>query len=87
MDYSFNRLGQSLRNENGIKMTLKKIEHDAITGETIERDYTPEEIDQHESILAERVEIEKKAKADAKAKIALLTKLGITAEEAALLVQ
>jgi hypothetical protein len=66
-------------------MTLQKTEHNALTGETIVRDYTPEEIAQHEVGLAYEAELEAKAKADAKAKEALLKKLGITAEEAALL--
>jgi hypothetical protein len=66
-------------------MTLKKIEVNASTGETIERDYNEAEIAQHEVGLAYEAELEAKAKADAKAKEALLKKLGITAEEAALL--
>lgn len=68
-------------------MKLKKIETDASTGETTERDCTPQEIAQHEAILAEQAELEAKAEADATAKEALLKKLGITAEEAALLLK
>jgi hypothetical protein len=68
-------------------MTLKKVEHNALTGESIERDYTAEELEQHEAIVAYDAEIEAAAQADATAKAALLTKLGITAEEAALLLK
>lgn len=68
-------------------MTLQRTEHNAATGETIIRDYTPEEIAQHEANLAYEAELEAKAEADAKAKEALLKKLGITADEAALLLK
>ena len=66
-------------------MTLKKIEVNASTGEIIEREYNDAEIAQHEVGVAYQAELEVKAEADAKAKEALLKKLGITAEEAALL--
>jgi hypothetical protein len=61
-------------------------EHDAITGKTVEREPTAEELAQAEldaQAFAER-EAEKEAKAEAKS--AVLERLGITAEEAALLV-
>ncbi len=70
-------------------MTLKTSEFDGLTGENIVRDMTPEEIEQYETDSANHAELiaaaeaEKKAKATAKA--ALLDRLGITAEEAALL--
>jgi hypothetical protein len=58
---------------------------DAITGEVVIKDYTPEQTAELELLLL----IQEKNKADAEAKsahkIALLDKLGITAEEAKLL--
>lgn len=65
------------------------IEIDAATGEVIERDFTPAELEQRAADAAaaaaadaERQAAEKKAAAD---RAALLKKLGITADEAALL--
>jgi hypothetical protein len=66
-------------------------ETDAITGETIVREFTAAELEQREADLlqiAEKkaaIEAEKTAKAIAKA--ALLERLGMTAEEAALLLK
>jgi hypothetical protein len=64
---------------------LKHTEINLQTGETTVRDYTDEEM----AIVAaeEALDAERQAKAAAKAieKAALLAKLGITAEEAALL--
>jgi len=58
---------------------------DAITGEVVIKDYTPEQTAELELLLS----IQEKNKADAEAKFArrsaLLNKLGITEEEAALL--
>jgi hypothetical protein len=64
-------------------------EHNVETGEVIEREMTVEEIEQFESDKAEAVAKAKaeatKAEAKAEAKAALLEKLGITEDEARLL--
>jgi hypothetical protein len=59
--------------------------HNTETGEILERDMTPEELAQHQKDLAnaETERIKKQEKAAAKA--ALLERLGITADEAKLL--
>ncbi len=64
---------------------MKIIDHNVETGEVIERDATLEEIQQHELYAAETA-----AKAEAEsdkvaAKAALFERLGITADEAKLL--
>ncbi len=61
------------------------IEHDAVTGQTIEREATAQELAQAEldAQAAAVIESEKRAKLDAKA--ALLERLGITDDEAKLL--
>ena len=63
---------------------IKKI-YDCATGETIEREFTDEEFQQYqldgENALAEKAEAEAKAAA----KAALLERLGITEDEAKLL--
>jgi hypothetical protein len=65
------------------------IEINCTTGEVIERPLTQEEIAANEAAAAEQAaathEVEVKAAADAEAKTALLAKLGITADEAKLL--
>jgi hypothetical protein len=65
------------------------IEVNCETGEVTERPLTAEEIAANEAAAAkaeaERHEAEVKAAADAEAKAALLAKLGITADEAKLL--
>jgi hypothetical protein len=65
------------------------LEHNVETGEIKQLDYTPEEIAQIESKQAEQVTIDAAAEAEAtakaQAKAALLAKLGITQEEAQLL--
>jgi len=65
------------------------IEVNCETGEVTERPLTTEELAQREAvaeaIAAAQAEAEVKAAADAEAKAALLTKLGITADEAKLL--
>jgi hypothetical protein len=65
------------------------IEVNCETGEATERPLTAEEIAANEAAAAkaeaERHEAEVKAAADAEAKAALLAKLGITADEAKLL--
>jgi hypothetical protein len=65
------------------------IEVNCTTGEVIERPLTAEELAANEAAAAQaeadRAAAEVKAAADAEAKAALLTKLGITADEAKLL--
>ena len=65
------------------------IEVNCATGEVIERPLTADEIAANEAAAAQaeadRVAAEAEAEAKAQAKAALLEKLGITAEEAALL--
>lgn len=62
---------------------------DAATGEVIERDFTPEELAQREADQAAAALAEMEAEADRQAKAAaraaLLDRLGITEDEAALL--
>ena len=69
--------------------TPTTIEVNCTTGEVTERPLTAEEITQREAdaLVAEAAKAEEDAKAaqDAVAKDALLTKLGITADEAKLL--
>ena len=66
-----------------------KIEHDVATGEIIVRDMTADELAQYEKDVANWAKLEgdqvKTNTAKATAKTALLDKLGITADEAALL--
>jgi membrane protein involved in colicin uptake len=65
------------------------IEVNCATGEVTERPLTAEELAQREADAAafaeKKAEEDAKAAADAEAKAALLTKLGITADEAKLL--
>jgi len=64
---------------------MKKIIHNLETGEIIERDMTPEELEQIEKDKAELLHF-KQVEAEAAAKRqALLDKLGITEDEARLL--
>jgi len=69
--------------------TPTAIEVNCTTGEVIERPLTAEEIAANEAAAAQaeadRAAAEVKAAADAEAKAALLAKLGITADEAKLL--
>lgn len=53
------------------------------TNESVDREMTDQEYEQHKAIMAERAKEAAEATAKANAKAALLTKLGITAEEAA----
>lgn len=55
------------------------------TGETVTRDLTDEELNQQEVDATSAALIEEKEKEKAEAKIALFEKLGITSEEAKLL--
>jgi membrane protein involved in colicin uptake len=68
---------------------MNAIEINCETGEVIERPLTAEEIAANEAAAAQAAaeahEAEVKAAADAEAKAALLAKLGITADEAKLL--
>ena len=66
-------------------MTHKTTEVFADTGEVIERESTTQEIANIENMQAKREAIEIDQIEKEAAKTALLTKLGITAEEAALL--
>lgn len=65
------------------------VEVNCTTGEVIERPLTAEELAANEAAAAQaeadRLAAEAKAAADAEAKAALLAKLGITADEAKLL--
>ena len=67
----------------GAKMKITEI--NGITGEITTRDATVEEIKQNEIDLAVKAKRESDEQAKAQAKTALLERLGITAEEAALL--
>lgn len=68
---------------------MKRQEVDCSTGEVFEIDLTPEEVTAYEKRLADDAkaiaDAEAKVIADAEAKAALLAKLGITADEAKLL--
>ena len=64
---------------------MKILEHNCATGEVITRDMTKDEAAQYKIDEASRVAMIAKIEADAIAKAALLERLGITAEEATLL--
>jgi hypothetical protein len=64
---------------------MKILEHNVETGEAIEREATAEEIATAKANVAGATAQRAKAEADATAKAALLEKLGITADEAKLL--
>ena len=68
---------------------MKITDIDAATQTTVERDATKEEIAEfkalNDELAAKKAEADAKAKSDSLAKDALLDRLGITAEEAALL--
>lgn len=66
-------------------MTNQTVDHNVETGEIIERQATVEEIANIENMKAKRETIEAEKLAKEFAKSDLLKKLGITAEEAALL--
>lgn len=61
------------------------IEIDAATGIVVERDFTPEELAQREVDAAAEVERQSMIAEKAAARAALLERLGITADEASLL--
>ena len=60
--------------------------HNCETNEIIDREMNDVEFAQHEKDLAKRIEESAVLEANAQAKAELLTRLGITAKEAALLV-
>jgi hypothetical protein len=64
---------------------MKITEHNVETGEVIKRDMTKDEAAQHKIDEAARVAMIAKIEADAIAKSSLLERLGISAEEAKLL--
>ena len=67
-------------------MTLKHYIHDAATGETVEIELTAEEIATRELAEEKRIaDKEQEHESKAAAREALLARLGMTAEEAALL--
>jgi hypothetical protein len=59
--------------------------HNTETGEVIDREMTATELSDHNAELAKAAAIHAEEAAKAEAKAALLDRLGITAEEAALL--
>ena len=59
--------------------------HNCETGEVIDREMTDAEFEQYEADKATQAEAAAEAAVKAEAKAALLAKLGITADEAALL--
>jgi hypothetical protein len=64
---------------------MKTMIHNAATGEIVEREMTDAEIEAQEQIMVDREMIKNYETEKAAAKALLLAKLGITAEEAALL--
>ena len=68
---------------------MKKVEHNALTNETIERDMTEQELAEYnadmKAIKDQEIADKKAAETKAAAKSALLDKLGITEAEAELL--
>lgn len=66
---------------------MKILEHNATTNEVIERDATDDEIEQSKIDAEKSVERSKVISQKEKNKALILDKLGITAEEAALLLQ
>jgi len=72
-----------------MEFNMKRMEIDCITGEVLEIELTADEIKAYEQRIADdakaAADADAKVTADAEAKSALLTKLGITADEAKLL--
>jgi hypothetical protein len=64
---------------------MKITDYDATTGEAIERDMTADELAHVAKVKLEQENAQIKMQQDAEAKSALLERLGITADEAALL--
>ena len=71
----------------GTKIMTKPMikEHNVETGEIVERELNAEELVQHEAALKDQAERDAAQAAKDAAKAALLAKLGITADEAKLL--
>lgn len=65
------------------KLTIRI--HDLATGKTVDRDMTADEVTEHEADQAALQAKENQEKSNIAAKAALLGRLGITADEAALL--
>jgi hypothetical protein len=59
--------------------------HDASTGEVIEREMNDDELQAHNQQLAQMASEKAEAEAKATARAAILDRLGLTAEEAAIL--
>ena len=66
---------------------MKILEHNVETNQVIERDMTKEELAQHKADAAIIQAKQDEAEAKAAAKEAVLNRLGITADEAALLLK
>jgi hypothetical protein len=66
---------------------MKILEHNVETGEVIERDATADEIQQQKSEAKKQSDADKAAAEKLAAKAVLLERLGISADEAALLLQ
>jgi hypothetical protein len=66
---------------------MKKIIADCTTGEVYERDFTQEELKQYEKDQVRLATEKAEAQAKAQAKAELLERLGITADEAKLLLE
>jgi hypothetical protein len=64
---------------------MKMLEHNVTTGEVIERDATVEELAAVEAQQVARAEVEAERQAKATKRQAVLDRLGITAEEAQLI--
>ena len=68
---------------------MKLVEYNAITGETTERDFTIDEIKalkmSNDLLDAEQAELDAKQIAKENAKLPILERLGLTAEEAKIL--
>ena len=68
-------------------MIMKITEINAITGEIIERDPNKEELEQSQIDETNRIKSQKDIEKQAQQKQAILDRLGLTAEEAALLLK
>ena len=67
-------------------MELKITEYDGLTKEIIERAFSADEMAEYEAREAKFAALKAQAEAKAEAKLALLEKLGITEDEAKLLI-
>jgi hypothetical protein len=64
---------------------LKVITLDAATGQVIEREFTPEEVEEHESAIAESLAKQESQESVRTSALAKLAALGLTEEEIAAL--